>query len=319
MTAHRDPRAITVLARAREKFRALGDRGGEAMSELNEGWAASFLGSAQQALEITRRHLDHATASGSGLTKSWAEMTWAIALTKHGDPTEALAIGRATLAHQEAVEDQLGASMAVNIRTWSLAQIISDLIAAGSTDRARLKALATETGQLAGGATTLRAGLSVNFEDLALIAAENDNAIDVARRVLGPETFAAAYRQGSLLRPGLHEVQRLALGTLSIDRLPMDHPARKNTSSHWDELSRAEQQVAILAAAGWTNTAIAARRGNSHRTIDAQMAAIFQKLIITSREDIIELVPKDQIGEVRKEAARRPHRTGQRPRRPRRR
>jgi hypothetical protein len=62
MMAHRDPRAVTVLARAREKFRALGDRGGEAMSELNEGWVASFLGSAQQALEITRRH--HLTTGG---------------------------------------------------------------------------------------------------------------------------------------------------------------------------------------------------------------------------------------------------------------
>jgi hypothetical protein len=57
-----DLRAITVLARASEKYRALGDRGGEAMSELNEGWAASFLGSAQQALEITRRH--HLTTGG---------------------------------------------------------------------------------------------------------------------------------------------------------------------------------------------------------------------------------------------------------------
>jgi DNA-binding NarL/FixJ family response regulator len=179
--------------------------------------------------------------------------------------------------------------------------------------------LATEIAQLAGGVTTLRAELSVNFDDLVLIAAENNKAIDVAHRVLGPEAFAAAYRQGTLLRPDLREVQRLALGTLSIDKMPMDHPARKNTSSHWDELSAAEQQVATLAAAGWTNTAIAARRGNSRRTVDAQMAAIFQKLIITSREDIIELVPKDQIGEVRKEAARRPHRTGQPPRRPRRR
>jgi DNA-binding CsgD family transcriptional regulator len=244
-------------------------------------------------------------------------MTWAIALTKHGDPTEALAVGRATLAYQEAAEDELGASLAVNIRTWSLAQIITDLIAAGSTDRARLKALATEIAQLGGGATTLRAGLSVNFDDLTLIAAENDKAIAVARGVLRPEAFAAAYRQGSLLRPELREVQRLALGTLSIDKTPMGHPARKDTPSHWDELSAAEQQVATLAAAGWTNTAIAARRGNSSRTVDAQMAAILHKLIITSREDIVELVPKDQTGEVWKEAVRRPRRTGQRPRRPR--
>jgi predicted ATPase/DNA-binding NarL/FixJ family response regulator len=310
----RDPRSITVLARAREKYRALGDRSGEARSEWHEGWAAIWLGSARQALEITRRHLDHATASGAAWAKAWAEMAWAIALTKHGDPTEALAVGRAALAYQVAVGDQLGAAMAVNIRMWSLAQIITDLIAAESADRARLRALATETARLAGGATTLVAGLSVKSDDLALIVAEYEKAIAAARRVLRPEAFAAAFEQGSRLRPELYEVQRLALGTLSVDNTAMDHPARNDTASHWDELSAAEEQVAILAAAGWTNSAIAARRGISCRTVDAQMAAIFPKLMITSREDIIELVPKNRIGEVRKEAARRPRRTGERPR-----
>ncbi|WP_433199361.1 LuxR C-terminal-related transcriptional regulator [Nocardia sp. CA-107356] len=317
MAAHRDPSAITVLARAREKFHALGDHGGESRSEWHEALAASFLGSAQQALEINRRDLDHATASGDRWAISWAEMAWAIALTKHGDPIEALALGRATMARQEAAGDHWGAALAVFIRIWSLAQAITNSIAAGSTDQAELEALATETTQLAGGAKALRAGPGVYFGDLGVYADETKKAIDVARRVLGPEAFAAAYRQGSLLRPDLREVQRLALGTLSMDRLAMDHPARKHTPSRWGELSAAEQQVATLAAAGWTNSAIAARRGNSGRTVDAQMAAIFQKLTISSREDIIELVPRDQIDEVRKEAARRPRRTAQRSRTPR--
>jgi hypothetical protein len=110
---------------------------------------------------------------------------------------------------------------------WSLAQIITDLIAAGNPDRARLRELATETAQLAGGATTLRAGPVVYLVNLGLYADETNKAIDVARSVLGHKAFTAAERQGCLLRPELHEVQRLALGTLSIDRLPMDHPARK--------------------------------------------------------------------------------------------
>ncbi|MEU0499664.1 AAA family ATPase [Nocardia sp. NPDC005998] len=317
MAAHRDPSAITVLARAREKFHALGDLGGEARSEWHEALAASFVGSAQQALEINRRGLDHANASGDRWTITWAEMAWAIALTKHGDPTEALALGRATLARQEAASDHWGAALAVFIRIWSLAQSITNSIAAGGTDQAELRALATETAQLAGGVTTLRAGSGIYFGDLGLYADETKKAIDVARSVLTPDAFAAAYRQGSLLRPDLREVQRLALGTLSIGRLAMDHPARKNTPARWGELSAAEEQVATLAAAGWTNSAIAARRGNSGRTIDAQMAAIFQKLTITSREDIIGFVPRDQIDEVRKEAARRPRRTAQRSRTPR--
>jgi DNA-binding NarL/FixJ family response regulator len=63
-----------------------------------------------------------------------------------------------------------------------------------------------------------------------------------------------------------------------------------------------------LAAAGWTNTAIAARRGKSTRTVDAQIAAILRKLAIMSREDIIEHIPRDTIDDVRVEAVRRPDR-----------
>ncbi|MEU7767974.1 LuxR C-terminal-related transcriptional regulator [Nocardia sp. NPDC049190] len=317
MMAHRDPRAITVLARAREKFRALDDRGGEAISAHFEAWTASFLGSPQQALRITRRNLDYASASGAGWAKSWTEIAWALALTKHGDATEALTVGRTALAHQVAANDHWGAVWTVHIRMWSLAQIITDLLAAGSTDRAELGKLATETAQLVGGAAGLRAELGVDIEELSPLADETNKAIDIARRVLGPTAFAAAEKQGSLLRSELHEVQRLALGTFSIEKMPMDHPARQNTPSHWGELSTAEQQVATLAAAGWTNTEIAARRGNSGRTVDAQMAAIFQKLTIASREDIIRFVPEDQISEVRTEAARRPRRTGEQSRRPR--
>ncbi|MFQ6331903.1 ATP-binding protein [Nocardia sp. CWNU-33] len=318
MLAHRDPRAITVLARAREKFGAVGDSRGEGRSELYEAVAVGLLGSGQHALQIARRHLDRATASGAGWAKAWAELAWAITLTKHGDPTQALAVGRAALAYQIAAGDQWGMSLAAYIRAWSLAQIITDLIAAGSTDPAELRTLATETAQLAGGAAMQRGGLGINIGVLGLFDDETHKAIDVARTVLGPEAFTAAHRQGSLLHPESHEVQRLALGTLSIDRMPMDHPARKNAPSHWDELSAAEEEVATLAAAGWTNIAIAARRGNSRRTVDAQMAAIFQKLVITSREDIIDLVPDDLIDQVRKEAARRPRQTGQQPHTPRR-
>jgi predicted ATPase/DNA-binding CsgD family transcriptional regulator len=308
MFAERDVRAVTVLSRAREKFHALGDSGGAARSELYGGWAAAALGSAHQALQLTRRHLDHANASGAGWANTWAELSYALALTKHGDPVEALAIGRATLTRQMAANDQFGASLTVGVRTWSLAQIMTNLISTGSTDRKRLRALATETAQLSGGAESLRAGPGFDLNNLALMAFENNKADDVARQVLGDEAFAAAYRQGSLLRPESGEVQRLALGTLSIDKMPLSHPARANLHSHWDELSTAERQVATLAAAGWTNTAIAARRGNSVRTIDAQVVAILHKLTLTSREDIIKLVPRDQLGLVEEEAAKRPPR-----------
>lgn len=62
---------------------------------------------------------------------------------------------------------------------------------------------------------------------------------------------------------------------------------------------------------------IPASRGEQLRPVDAQMAAIFRKLVITSRDDIIKLVPADRIGQVRSEAAKQPHRTSDKRSRPR--
>lgn len=60
---------------------------------------------------------------------------------------------------------------------------------------------------------------------------------------------------------------------------------------HWDILSRAEREVARLAAAGWSNSAIAAGRRCSVRTVDAQLATVRQKLRIGSRSEIAGYLP----------------------------
>ncbi|MGW5382560.1 AAA family ATPase [Nocardia sp. NPDC003963] len=314
MTGHRDPRAIQVLARAREKYRELGDRAGAARSELDEAMAASFFGSASVALEITRRHLDHATASGSQWAKSWAEMAWSIALTKHGDPTESLKIARSVLSRQLPLRDQWGATMSVHIVQWSLAETITEMRESGSADEATIKALAIEAARLAGGAARMRDELDIDIDN-GHFGHETQRAVEIIEQILDRDEFSFAEKQGRLLRPDHHEVQRLALGELHIDRMPLDHPARKTVPSHWHELSATEEQVAILAAAGWTNSAIADRRGNSSRTVDAHMAAVFRKLMISSRGDIIKLVPEEKIELVHRDAGRIPRRVGQQPHR----
>ncbi|WP_024801108.1 AAA family ATPase [Nocardia sp. BMG51109] len=311
MMVHHDPRSVTVLGRGREKLGAVGNRGGEARIERFEAWAASLLAPRQQALEITRRHLDHTADARAGWAKAWAEMVRAIALTKHGEPTAALELGRTALAQLVAARDLWGAVAAVSVRTWTLAKLITDAQVAGHPDRARLRALATEIARLAGGSGRELTELGADTGGLGPVAEETNRAVEVARNVLGAGAYADAAQQGALLRPQLGEVHRLALGTLPADRLSADHTrARANATSLWDELSGAERQVALLAAAGWTNTAIAARRGSSAKTVDAQMAAILQKLMITSRMDIMDFVPADRIGEVRAEAAKRPRRNG---------
>ncbi|MGO4618014.1 AAA family ATPase [Nocardia sp. 2YAB30] len=304
LVVHRDARAIAVFTRARDKFAALGDYGAASRSEGAEAVTAGLLGTEQQAHEITRRYFDRASVSGSPWEKSWAEFALAITLTRHsGNPTEALAFGRASLTYQLTAGDQWAGWLGVEVRTWSLARLIADSLTAGNPDRNTLIAAATEIAHLAGGAETLRTRLGITLEQSAPFAAASGKAVTVARRVLGSDGFAAAETRGILLRPELNEVQRLALGTLTIATRP-----GRTTASHWHELTSAEQQVAILATAGWTNSAIATRRGKSVRTIDAQMGSILQKLAIASRADIIEHIPKDIVDQVRTETIRRPQR-----------
>ncbi|MFE7744717.1 AAA family ATPase [Nocardia sp. NPDC057455] len=305
MLVYRDVRSIAVLARAREKFAANGARGGAAMSELFEALAAAFFGTPAQALEISRRHLDHAQRSGARWAASWVGLARAIALTRHGDPEEALTVTHTSLTTQLELGDQWGVVWAVHIRAWTLARLIRDTDGERSD---RVTTRARDVARLTGGGATLRERIGVQIANLGPFATETELAADTARVVLGETAFAEAERDGGLLRPELGEVAQLALGVLSLDRLPVEHPVRQHRPSPWEELSAAEQEVAVLAAAGWTNTAIAARRGSSFKTVDAQMAAILQKLMIGSREDIRVLVPADRQAQVTEEAARKPQR-----------
>lgn len=303
---YRDSRAITVAARAREKFHALGDHSAEFSSSSMEAWAASFLGSPEQALAITGRHLDLTLKSGAELEKGWSEMMRGIALIKNGDPDHALTIERRALADHEAAGDLWGELMMVHTRMWSLAQILRALVASKNPDHDEVVGLATKVAHLVGGTATLRVALGAEMRGgegpykFATV-----DAADAAREVLGTRAFDAAYRRGALLRPELHEAQLLAVGSLSMDLLPVDHPARQTEPSPWSNLSNAEQQVALLAAAGWTNSAIAARRGTASKTVDAQMGAILRKLTVTSREDIRKLAPANQLARISSEAGHR--------------
>jgi predicted ATPase/DNA-binding CsgD family transcriptional regulator len=312
--ARRDPRAIAVLGRAREKFRNIPNRSGEVACEFSEALAAGYLGSAEQAMSICQRHLERTTASGAGWARSWAQMALAIALTKHGDAEQALQLGRAALAYQLPLGDQWGPTWAVHIRMWSLARLITDQSAAANTSRRTLVKLATEIAYLAGGAKTQRARLGLLIENMGPFADETSAAEKIAREVLGQQTYTDIEKRGSRLLSERSELQRIALGTWSIDAATIDHAAGKGASSGWQILSKAEQEVALLAAASWPNSAIAVRRGTSTKTTDAQISSIFQKLMINSREDIVGFVPQDQRSRVSAERSRRPRQSRDKPR-----
>ncbi len=297
MFARRDPRAIVVLARAREKLRRIGHPAGEAMCELLEAMAAAFYGSPQQAVITARRYFERTTAAGARYSRVVAHFILAIALTKHGEVGEALQLGRAALAYQLPLGDQWGMMWSVHLRMWSLARLLSDQLAAPNTLRRTTTKLATEIAYLAGGLTTQRARLGVLIENMGPFAEETSTAEMLARQLLGPESYSDAEKRGARLFLEPFELQRIAQGTFSIDSSCPDQSPSPGVSG-WETLSKAEQEVAILAAAGWSNSGIGVRRGTSSRTTDAHISAIFQKLMINSRSDIMDFIPLDQRGRV---------------------
>ncbi len=293
----RDARAISVLERARDKFRDRQDSGGEMMAGMFLGFAAGLRGSPEQAHRDSERCLKQARTSGARWAASWAELSRAVALLKHGDPKEALEILDHALRHQLSIRDQWGAAWAVELRIWALAALIT----IRGSNHHQSRALAMEIAYLAGGVGAVRLRLGVNIESMGSFADESRRAAAVSRKTLGNAAYTAALNRGTRLSPTHNEVHRLALGELTMDSAPPPPPA-----SPWHTLSKPQLEIAILVAAGWTNRAIAELRGVSRRTIDAQVQAIFSKLSISARKDIIAKVPAHHMPEVDAAARKRP-------------
>ncbi|MET9487810.1 AAA family ATPase [Nocardia sp. NPDC006630] len=295
MLSQGDPRAMVVLARARVKFTAAGDPGGTAMSELFESLAAAFYGTAEQALAVTGRHLDRVASSGAQWATSWGRYARAIALSEYADPNEAMALCDSALEWQIPMRDHWGGVWGLHIRAWILARMIDNHGSEQPVRQDRIEQWAMEIARLTGSTAALRWQSGIELTNLGPFADRSALAVEVAVNIVGHSAFEAAAREGE--RAG--ETVRMAAG----GRAPVDsaaHPAvgtdsnnRNDPSEHWDALTAAEQDVAILIAAGLTNTAIAARRGTSNRTVDSQVAAILVKLEINSRKSILPLLPAE--------------------------
>ncbi|WP_225724843.1 MULTISPECIES: hypothetical protein [unclassified Nocardia] len=302
LLVHHDRRAIDVLARARTKFEAMGDRAGMGRSELFESLAHSIVGEPEQAIAVARRHLDRAVDAAAGAAIAWAELGWMLALNAHGDPREAVRFGRFALERNMETDDLWTVSWFVHFLMVASKNLLAERIAAGA-EPGELTAAATELAHVLGGMSTLHRSLGITPDRLIFPAKAIDAAARTAKSVLGASEYRAALRRGELLRPEHAELQRLLLGRFRIEQLPA-----AETASHWSELSPAEQEVAVLAAAGWPNSVIATRRGSSIRTVDAQVATIRRKLMVATRSEIIAHVPDELAERVRSESRQRPAR-----------
>ncbi|MVU81189.1 hypothetical protein GPX89_28585 [Nocardia sp. ET3-3] len=292
---HADPRAAVVFARARRKFEAAGDMGGAVMCGLFEALSAAFLGTAADALAVTGAHLDAVVAAGPQWALSWARFARAIAISAYDDPVAGLALCDAGLAWQLPMRDHWGGVWGLTIRARILSRVITADSARGRADIAvgdTAVRYALEIARLTGRAAAIRRRLGIELTDLQPFAQYTDDAADAAVKVLGHKVFATAVRDAEF-EPGADRLLSACPSTMipvagHTDSRPA---APAPAESLWEGLTHAEREVAVLVAAGLTNTAIAARRGTSSRTVDAQVAAILSKLMINSRKDIRPLLP----------------------------
>jgi DNA-binding NarL/FixJ family response regulator len=236
-----------------------------------------------------------------------------IALSRHADPHEAVKIGRVAVERHIGIGDRWTASWVIHFSMMALSYILATRIAEGDGNRAELQTAATEIAYLQGGVATLHRWLGVVADRVTLVARGIEQASEVATSVLGAQAYTEAARRGARLRPELDEVQWFMLGRLAIEELPREVAVARAKASRWQELSPAERDVAVLAAAGWANSAIAARRGSSIRTVDAQVATVRRKLMAATRSDIMAHVPGELDERIRLESEQRPARSPTRP------
>ncbi|MEU7219769.1 ATP-binding protein [Nocardia iowensis] len=302
---HMDLRSMTVFARAQRKFAAAGEGSGAERSQLFIAFACAYLGSAEQALDVTRHQLESVLASGSVWAISWAEIARAIALANHGQPEEAQEIARDAVARSYPTGDVWTTNSAMGAYLIALGRKLTDRQAAGANP-AELTAIAREIVHIGAGFAARYRALGIEFDRVPMITAQMRPIIEATNAVLGEaETVAAAIR-GSQLRPEHDDLPRYVLGSVTVDRELVEIEDR------WHRLSAAERDVAVLVAANWPNSAIAARRGSSVRTVDAQVSTIRQKLSVASRSHIVRHIPAELVAQVRHEAENRPRNLRQR-------
>lgn len=291
MLFHLDPRAVTVLDRAHRRFTEQGDRIGIERAGVFTALAAAMLGEPAQADTETRAHLDRSVAAESALSVHWAQVARALALARSADPAAALRPAYVAVSGRFAVGDTWKASWSVAVCMVVLTHVLSgDPAVVGGS--AAVRARAGELAWLAGVFRACHRSMGIDVERVPMMAQGVRRATAVATAIIGPEEVAAAERRGRQYRPGSTMVQQYLRRSWPVARDPVAAPAVPGTE-RWDVLSPAERAVAVLAAAGWTNSAIAERRGSSVRTVDAQVASIRQKLLIGSRRAIAGHVPDE--------------------------
>ncbi|MGH9023181.1 MAG: helix-turn-helix transcriptional regulator [Acidimicrobiia bacterium] len=122
-------------------------------------------------------------------------------------------------------------------------------------------------------------------------ADERGAAIEVVRGVVArmDQSLNLARQLAVTLAEGLSSLAE-ALTTLDDKAgLPRAHGHSLSTAPGWSDLSRAEQDVAVLASEGYTNAEISGSLFVSVNTVKTRLSRVFDKLDVRSRRELTRL------------------------------
>ncbi|MER5320146.1 BTAD domain-containing putative transcriptional regulator [Streptosporangium roseum] len=181
LLVHGDPRAISLLAQARDRFLRAGATGDAHMATMLWAMASAFLGDRDTAVAACGEYLADAEARGGAWAHSWA--LWELGLTelRHGDPVRAAALFRDCLRHQHDIDDRWGPVWGLETLAWTIA-------AAGHHGHAA---------ELLGAAHQLRRTTGVALTGLRPFHDAHAEADRLVRRALGEQAYATAFERGA--------------------------------------------------------------------------------------------------------------------------
>lgn len=89
------------------------------------------------------------------------------------------------------------------------------------------------------------------------------------------------------------EMKRFHLG--DVELVVLDYPLAEGAALLQERLTATQRAIALLALEGYANRDIALRRAVSEKTVSKHLAAVYQRLGVSSRAELAALIATDEL------------------------
>jgi predicted ATPase/DNA-binding CsgD family transcriptional regulator len=252
--------AAEELERALAAHRAVPNHLGTALALFESSLVASARDDAERAGRLARENLALCEAHGAQWLTGWGHFALAAELWRRGDRAGAADEARKSVRTHWENEDRIGIAQGMEVLAWVA-------VADGQAERAA---------RLLGGLDRIWSSAGAPLVAIPHLAPYHDECVTRSRTALGEHEFQASTEHGGRL-----DTDSVVSYALEEPRAPTA-PTRDGSSP----LTRREQEVAELVAAGSTNKEIASALVIAQRTAETHVEHILVKLGFTSRAQI---------------------------------